>query len=332
MTKVFRPFTKDPSIVEVLGCEDCARLPELPGELLERSDRIAWLSTVRVLGLLLVLASAAPLVLAFLGWPGVLVLAVLLGMQFHKLTILLHECIHGTFFATRRLNLRIGVIAAALAGTTYRGFQHAHLRHHRHNGSAADPEGEVYPPLGTAPRSRLVYQLLSPLLPLAAWRAVRAQVEDSRERSARATAEGQSGEAPSATRGGRAIVVLALAQIAMALLTSWAGQELWLAPFYQVTAVTFGLFFSRLRGFCEHVPPSGWDSGSYIRTHKSHWLERHFLYDLGMNWHLEHHLYPTVPGYRLLEVNRQLSHMHTKESCGSSMIMTILRLLKAAPA
>ena len=328
MAKVCRPFSKDPSIVEVLNCEGNSQLPILPGSLLQRSDRIAWLSSARVLGILFILCAAAPLALAWLGWPGLLLLAVVLGMQFHKLTILLHECIHGSLFATRRLNIRVGILAAALAGTSFRSFQRAHMQHHRHNGSADDLEGRVYPALSQAGRGTLLRQVFGPLIPVAAWKTLKSQVAGS---SSAATGD-QFSEAPSWTHGGRSVLALVLAQVAMALVTSWAGKEPLLVPYYQVTAVTFGLFFSRLRGFCEHIPPHGWTRGSFIRSHRLHWLERYFLYDLGMNWHLEHHLYPTVPGYRLAEVNKHLLSLHTADSLRNSMLSTVARRIGAAPA
>jgi fatty acid desaturase len=185
-----------------------------------------------------------------------------------------------------------------------------------------------------AGRGTLLHQLLSPLLPLAAWRTLRAQVDGPRtgDRSGASEGEEPSGEMRSWTGGWRALLAVVAAQLFLAGITSWGGSEPLLAPFYQATAVTFGLFFSRLRGFCEHVPPHDWHGTSYIRSHRAHWLERFFLYDLGMNWHLEHHLYPTVPGYRLKEVNRYLSSLHTAESCRDSMMGTILRRLRTAPS
>lgn len=328
MTKLCRPFTKDPSILDVLGCSDAARLPVLPGALLERSDAKAWLMTVRVLGFLVLLAAAAPLALDLLGWPGPVILAVFLGMQFHKLTILLHECVHGSFFRSRGLNRRVGIVAAALAGTSFRGFQRAHMLHHRHNGLPDDAEGSVYPALHAARRGRLLVQIFGPLVPVAAWKTVMAQVGGRGVPAGRETAGGPDNW----TTGGRALLALLLAQVAMATVTSWGGLEPWLAPFYQVTAVTFGLFFSRLRGFCEHIPPHGWPASSFTRTHRTHWLEGMLLYDLGMNWHIEHHLYPTVPCYHLPEVHRQLSTLHTAESCSASMVGTVLRRLRTAPS
>lgn len=328
MTKVCRPFTKDRSIIDELGCADGGALPQLPGALLQRSDRTAGLLTVKVLGLLLLLATAAPLALEFLGWGGVLVLAMLLGMQFHKLTILLHECVHGSFFHSRRLNRRIGLLAAALAGTSFRGFQRAHMRHHRYNGAQEDPEGRVYPALSGAGRGRLLVQVFGPLVPIAAWKTLQAQVGGG-PATAGPDAAGDGGNWSS---GWRALLALVAAQSVMMLVTSWGGYEPWLAPFYQVTAVTFGLFFSRLRGFCEHIPPQGWPEASFTRTHRTHWLEGLLLYDLGMNWHVEHHLYPTVPCYHLPEVHRRLRDLHTEESCRPSMIGTVVRRLQAAPS
>ena len=61
--------------------------------------------------------------------------------QIYKITILMHDCVHGTLFASRRWNRVVGGLAAALTGVDFRTFARLHARHHRDYGRADDLQG-----------------------------------------------------------------------------------------------------------------------------------------------------------------------------------------------
>ena len=75
---------------------------------------------------------------------------------------------------------------------------------------------------------------------------------------------------------------------------------------YPVTAATFGLFFSRVRAFCEHVRLDWHDGECSVRSHLPNPIDRLFFYTLNMNLHVEHHLFPQVPACHLPRVRGQL--------------------------
>lgn len=70
-----------------------------------------------------------------------------------------------------------------------------------------------------------------------------------------------------------------------------------LLPF--VSAVTFGLFLSQLRGIAEHGVRGTDDPVGFVRSHSPDVLSKLLLYDLNYNFHDEHHRYPKVPSWHL---------------------------------
>jgi len=73
----------------------------------------------------------------------------------------------------------------------------------------------------------------------------------------------------------------------------------------------FGTVLSGLSPYIEHTG-TGYGRGVDTRTSEGWWWD---LFTLGNNYHLEHHLYPTVPFYRLKGVHQHLKSQgyYTKE-------------------
>lgn len=88
----------------------------------------------------------------------------------------------------------------------------------------------------------------------------------------------------------------------------WAAIYGWVAVtrpdlFAALLAVyVFGTVISGLSPYIEHTG-TGYGRGNDTRTSDGWWLD---LFTLGNNYHIEHHLYPTVPFYRLKAVHRHL--------------------------
>ncbi len=76
---------------------------------------------------------------------------------------------------------------------------------------------------------------------------------------------------------------------------------------YVVPTVTLLNLFNRLRATSEHVGLSDeHDELGATRTVKPRWWERLTVCPVGVNYHLEHHLFPSVPGPNLAELHRRL--------------------------
>ena len=55
-----------------------------------------------------------------------------------KLTIVMHDCCHGTLFSSRLLNRYVGMLSAGFLFSSFAGYCSMHWEHHRHCGTSKD--------------------------------------------------------------------------------------------------------------------------------------------------------------------------------------------------
>jgi len=262
------------------------RLPELLGRAPARvgsapaSDAYGWHAVLRNIVPFLLSLAAAPMLAR--RWPlAPWLLAPLIGLVAYRITIVMHDCIHRSLFASARLNERVGTLLGGVTGIDFASCARQHLLHHRLYGRPGDPQGFHYLGLGSATRAAFTWHLLRPLL---GWNLRYALAESLlRPRNLAAAA-----------RGGDIFPLVGI-QLAILAVVTHGGTRPWLALLPFVSAATFGLFFSQLRGIAEHAPESGSIECGNVRSHAPHWLDRVLLYDLNFNYHVEHHLHPHVP-------------------------------------
>ncbi|MEM6331268.1 MAG: fatty acid desaturase family protein [Planctomycetota bacterium] len=83
-------------------------------------------------------------------------------------------------------------------------------------------------------------------------------------------------------------------------------QTLTVAALYVVPGVTLVNFAVRLRATAEHIGADNTEELRGTRTVLPRPWERWIVAPLGVNYHLEHHLFPSVPGPKLAELHREL--------------------------
>lgn len=285
----------------------------VPREWYAPSDEFGWRAVGVLLGVLLGCLAVLPWLVDRWGPLAAAPMVPIIGAYVYKLTILMHECCHRTLFRSRALNDRIGLACGGFLVTSYDAFCRAHWQHHRHCGTDADGEESDYLMLQDASPLELLVHLLKPLIGVQAGRlALAALAALTRRFGGHAPA---SANDPAAMRTGQHVPIVSPAaqlaaiagcQVVIALLASGFGRHPWLVLAYPATAATFGLFFSRVRAFCEHVRLDRHDGECSVRSHLPNPIDRVFFYTLNMNLHVEHHLFPQVPACHLPRVRGQL--------------------------
>jgi fatty acid desaturase len=219
--------------------------------------------------------------------PALYVLAVLwIGARQHALGILMHEGTHYRLYSNRRLNDFVGeVLLAWPLFFTMRGYAAAHVPHHRFVNTERDPDWvrkqtpEWDFPM---PRGRLARILLMDLTGLNTLAFLG---------RARALA-GQ--KAPLGFTLGRVAFYTGLLG-AIALTHAWVGFLIyWVVP-----SLTWTKLILRWRSIAEHFAVENRHPANRTRTVLPTWLERLFVAPKNIHFHIEHHLYPSVPFYRL---------------------------------
>ncbi len=280
---------------------------DIAAEWEQPSDAYGVKALIRNLIPLLALYALAPMAADFSAllpwclWPAI-------GLMLYRLTIVMHDCCHGTLFSSHRLNGIIGLSLGAMTGIDARAFQTKHREHHRHYGKADDPQHFHYAGLAGMSRPQLLWHTVKPLLGL---------------NLAHVFAESlfYPSNAMRALRSGEWVTIVFF-QVGLLTLITGGWQHPVLALLPALSAGTFGLFFSQLRGIAEHGIRSGSPEG-FVRSHAADLFSSIFLYDLNFNYHKEHHLYPQIPSCHLPALSAVSYELQEKRA---SMWSTLLEL------
>ena len=94
-------------------------------------------------------------------------------------------------------------------------------------------------------------------------------------------------------------MIVLVMQLVIFLVVTGGARYLTLAFLPFVSAATFGLFLSQIRGLTEHSSTDDSKQVGRVRSHSARALERIFLYDLHFNYHSAHHRWPQCPSRHL---------------------------------
>ena len=268
------------------------------------------------------IVAAFALVIRYPGLPSVLLAMAVIGGRQLGLGILMHECAHRSFMPSVRVNDWVGQwLCAAPIHADLAVYRAYHMTHHRHTGTADDPDLPNYAgyPVTPASFARKLLRDLSGLTGLRAFATLAllySHPDPSRLRFGyayrRQTAdEAPGGDAPMPRRFGhllwnarRVLLVQALAFGGLWALGHPLAYLLWPGSW-----ITSYMIYSRIRNAAEHggLPGTmGTDVWNNTRSVRARWWERLTVAPNFVNFHLEHHLVPTVPSYNLPRLHRWL--------------------------
>ena len=227
---------------------------------------------------------------------------VMLSRQ-HALGVILHDASHGRLYADRRANdIVCNWTCAFPLFLSVGAYRLGHLPHHLFTNTANDPhwrrlradEGLVFP----MPKRRLLRLLAGDLVGFVprGLALARALCGPERAKVMRLLV---------ASRSDRVQLSAFWLIVAAALAGAGAGGWfvlLWLLPRFVLLAPV-----DRLRLIAEHDLESRADEFGRTRTVRGTWLERALFAPLNINFHVEHHLFPGVPLYRLPTLHRLLA-------------------------
>lgn len=234
---------------------------------------------------------------AFWPHPLMLLLAIfLLGARQLGFGILMHEVGHRTLFASQWLNEFAGrwLIAPPTFGNV-QGYMRGHLQHHRLAGTAEDPDLPNYRDYPIA-RTRLRRKLWRDISGQTGWRTLKGIAAGVRQ-------------LPQLDPVTRASLLRGLGFNLFLLLVLAVAVYAWLYLLWLVAFVCVHPLVSRIRQVGEHAAVPDLldaDARRNTRTIRASALARLFICPHGVSYHLEHHLMPSVPIYRLPLLHRLL--------------------------
>ena len=284
----------------------------LPREIVRAlTRRSPWRASAAVLHDLAVLAIAIAAALHF--WPNPLVILIsvlVIGTRQHALFVIAHDAAHYLLYERRWLNDAVGRACATVQGLSMCTYRVIHRLHHNNLYGELDPDTALHGgyPRGTA---YLAKKLLKDLSGLTAWKtyayflggapalntATNVAVRPLDDTSEKLRSE--------AKRDRNAVIAF---HIVALLAFAWAGYLVEYLVLWVLPLVTVVQAILRLRAIAEHGATTDFSSPlTAARTNIAPaWLEW-LIFPHQVNYHIEHHLYASVPHYNLPALHRELA-------------------------
>jgi fatty acid desaturase len=309
----------------------------LPREVVQRlTRRSPWRATGAVLHDFLILAVAIAAGLYYWPNPLVLILSILLiGTRQHALFVIAHDAAHYLLYDNRLLNDVVGRTCAMLQGLSMCTYRVIHRMHHNNLYSALDPDTALH---GGYPRGRayLVKKLLKDLSGLTAWKTYAyflggAPALNTKTKVALRPLDDTSQKLRDEARQDRNLVIAF--HIALLGIFAWSGYLLQYLVLWVLPLVTVVQAILRLRAIAEHGATTDFSSPlTAARTNVAPaWLEW-LIFPHHVNYHIEHHLYASVPHYHLPELHREMAARGMLENAELVSFATTLRKIFAQRA
>jgi len=284
----------------------------LPRELVQRlTQRSAWRATLAIAEDFLVLGIS--IFLALYWWPNPFVIALsvmVTGTRQHALFVIAHDAAHYLLYDNRRVNDYAGRFCATVQGLSMCTYRVIHRLHHNNLYGELDPDTALH---GGYPRGKwyLIRKLLKDLSGLTAWKTYAyflggAPALNTRTNVALRPLDDTSSKLKDEARRDRNGVIAF--HLLMLGVFAWSGYlvqylVLWILPLVTVVQAIL-----RLRAIAEHGATTDFSSPlTAARTNVAPaWLEW-LIFPHHVNYHIEHHLYASVPHYHLPELHREMT-------------------------
>lgn len=262
---------------------------------------------------------------------------VILGTRQLALAIIMHEGAHKSLAKNPRLNDFLGqwLGAAPVIQSMFLYRQH-HLKHHRFTGRDTDPDLRLATGFPVT-RASLMRKLLRDLVGLTGLKTLLGSILMCGD----VVTYNVSGARPTRFKPERSVAIQirdaliglspflitngVLAAALMAVGIGWT-YLLWCLAYLTTYQVVL-----RVRVIAEHgMTDSPDDALKNARTTYGRWWERLFFAPLNVNYHLEHHMMPTVPYFRLPEMHQMLKQKGAFESGEAEIEADYVAVLRRA--
>jgi fatty acid desaturase len=221
---------------------------------------------------------------------------VFVGARQHALLILMHDGVHYRLFRNRWLNDWVTEILLAWPNLiSARAYRRNHFAHHLYLNTDKDPDWarkrenpDWSFPKGWNYLLRLLFRDLSGLGAIVFLKTVRSV----------SAGDTSVGKGFTYSRYGF--------YFAIASILIWANVVGLFILYWCVPMFTWLMFIFRLRSIAEHSAINYHNENAATRTTCASLIERVFIAPKNVNYHIEHHLYPSVPFYRLPQLHALL--------------------------
>jgi len=260
----------------------------------------------------------------YFNWAAYIIAVVIIGSRINAFSVLMHDTAHFRAFKSKTLNYIFGEPLAWTLLLTMEGYRRNHLPHHTHLNTLDDPDwvrkipqqGFHYP----KKRWQFIGDVMTYLSGIGYIGLAKAMLKSEELKSV-----------PKHIKMVRAAFYLVVLGICI-----YTGTVEKLLLYWIVPLVTVFNTLNWLRSLGEHLGNLEYDHPyHYARSMKVSWLEAFILSPHGINYHLEHHLYPHIPYYNLGKLHNMLIKQpvfSSKAHITHGIFTGLLKEILAAPA
>src|SRR5207302_10135256 len=283
-----------------------------------------------------VIAIAIAAALAYWPNPPIILLSIIIvGTRQHALFVMAHDAAHYLLYDSRWLNDAVGRACSTVQGLSMRTYRVIHRLHHNHLYGELDPDTALH---GGYPRGRsyLVKKLLKDLSGLTAWKTYAyflggAPALNTATNVALRPLDDTSAKLRAEARDDRnAVVFLHVVVLFLFAISGYLLQYLvlWVLPLVTVVQAIL-----RLRAIAEHGATTDFSSPlTAARTNLAPAWLRWLIFPHNVNYHIEHHLYASVPHYNLRQLHREMLERGVLDGAEVVPFTLTLRKIFAASA
>jgi fatty acid desaturase len=312
-----------------------ARLGLRPDEVRALSQLSSPRATLSIARTLLLAAGCITLALATRGRPlhALAVAAAILGLAGaqHALAVLAHEAAHYRLYKARWLNDLAGRLCAAPLGLSMLTYRILHRIHHNHLYQPIDPD---LPLMAGYPRGKLylIRKLLKDLSGITIVKSYAYFVGRPAHynRAAPAPLDDTSPSLRAAAARDRRMVLLV--QLSLLALAIYFNVWRWYLLLWILPLITLLQAILRLRAVLEHGAVE--DTSTPLKAARTNFVPLYLywiLFPLEVHYHIEHHLYPSIPHYRLARCHQMLRARGILDGAEVSTLPQALGKLFAPP-
>ena len=287
-------------------------------------------STLSILSLFLISIIIFPFIYSSSNFFFIFINYLAIGITAYKIQFIMHESSHNLLFSNRSINDIVGNFTCIIFGMSLKSYRDIHFKHHNYTNTSKDSQCEDYfcDTNDKLTKFQYIKFILSPLIFSKFYLFIQRELLNSFKKIFYIRSKDKK---ISNLKDYLYFSISILFNLMIPFYFYLYTNSIVSIVFYHLSLFTISLFLARIRTLSEHqFTLNELPYKEYSRSHETNLLENIFLYSMNFNYHLEHHICPTMPCSNLKKFSqnyRNIIHPNGK-TIKSFMILSLFERFK----